>query len=375
MKHPRARIAGLFVIALIGAAPEATRASPPRAAGQTLKPRAPSVAVFLADPRGKTSSLHVIDPSGMDSGVLASLDHREGGALAAAVTSDGIVVASADEDPGPDLSFGATLFAIPGAGGQPRALADRLVHASRPVATPDGKVVVARGEPGIAPPAGSYRIDMLSVDEIDPATRDARILFSSEGYLLFVIGTIDNDAVVYSVGPEGAEIVAIDRTSRHAREVARVAPYARDFSIEGHGLVFLDRDETNSRAWEVVRLDVRNGTRSRPYSGGSPALVPFALPGGDVLLTLDADRGPTTLFGTGIAQRDPALGPGTAHIAAISADHAFATGTMHSSGALGRPFVIDLATGDARFLDAPPGSRATVAGFVTPSIASSGSAR
>lgn len=365
MKHLSGAFAALFALALASGAAEPTGAAPQRSPGVPSF-ETPALAVLVGEPRGKTTSLRFADGMSTRLGPeVAALHHLEGGAVRASVTATGTVVAVADEDPGPDLSFAARLFALE-EGRDPRELADRVVHASRPVPTHDGKVLVARGEPGAYPAAGAFRVDVLSVDEIDLTTRDEKTLYSSEGYLLFVIGEIGNEALIYRVGPDGAAIVAVDRATRHPREVAALPSYARDFSIDGPIVTMLDRDAGDAHTWAVLRLDVRSGALSRVLDGPSMTLSPFSLPGGDVLVTNDAEHGASTLLKGPLAPSSVTQGldRGVAHGAALSASGAFLSGTTRTTGELERAFVLELSTGEARYVDTPSGSKVTVAGFV-----------
>jgi hypothetical protein len=297
---------------------------------------------------------------------VAKLAHLRGAAVSAVTSPEApaTVFAVADVvDDDKDLSFGATLFRLR-AGEDPKALADRVVHASRPVVGPDGKILVARGEVGPDPGAGVPRVDVLWIDAIDPETHDARTLLSAEAYLLYVIGTSGREMLVYRVAPEGSDFVAVDLDTKKVRVITAHTPnLARDFSLdpEKRVLTFTDKPAGDDATdlWAVTRIDLKSNTATELHRGPSMALVPFALPGGDVLVTLDPAKGASTLFGPALP-----LGQGVAHVAELTSDGAFVTGVTNLPGELGRPYVLDLRTQTARFVHVPPGSRAIVAGFV-----------
>lgn len=367
----------------LGAGGDATRAAPePATATTTIA--APEIAVLVGAPEGDSTSLHFVamdGPGTAGSGAplgpaVARFDHAKGAAIravtgpAGAESSTVFVIADVAHDEGAperDPSFDGALLRLR-AGDAPTTLADRVVHASRPVVAPGGEVLVARGERG-APSKSALRVDVLWVDEIDPETAAARTLTSLEGYLLYVIGATDAEALVYRVSPSGADIVAIDRRTKNERVVEKtLPPFARDFSLDPSEktLVYLDRVDADpigaggSAAWHVVRVDLATLAEKELHRGSSMTVVPFALPNGDVLVSLDPAKGPSTLFGPA-----PALGQGVAEPAGISSDRAFLTGEMRAPGGPGRPFVLDLARDVARFVDVPIDERAVVAGFVT----------
>jgi hypothetical protein len=348
----------------------------PKRAAPAAALAAPRLAVLVGEPLGTESALYLVslgDPSSTIDPELgprvARLQHRAGAAVRAVTGKGGAEATSvfvvADTEPDGDPSFAASLFRLR-PGEEPKRLADRVIHASRPVASADGEVVVARGEPGVALPS-TMRVDVLWIDEIDPDSGDAETLTSLEGYFLYVIGVTRREVVAYRVSPSGADLFAIDRATKAERTiVANVPPFARDFSLdpEDQTLTYLDRDTSDpvpagaQATYVIERVDLASGLRTELHRGSSPGAVPFALPNGDVLVSLDPAKGPGTLFGPPLP-----LGQGVAEPAGLSSDGAFLTGIERVPGRLGRPFVLDLTRGAARFVDVPIDRRVTVAGF------------
>ncbi len=365
-------MAALAALSWVGARPDPTGAAP-KSTSVAARVGSPAVAILVGEPLGTTTELHFVaddvDTSLSEASLgapVAKLAHLRGAAVAAVTSPDApaTVFAVADVvDDDKDLSFGASLFRLR-AGESPKALADRVVHASHPIVGPDGKILVARGEVGPDPGAGVPRVDVLWIDAIDPDTRDARTLLSAEAYLLYVIGTSGPEMLVYRVAPGGSDFVAVDLDTKKVRVITAHTPnLARDFSLdpEKRVLTFTDKPSGDDAAdlWAVTRIDLKSNTATELHRGPSMALVPFALPGGDVLVTLDPAKGASTLFGPPLP-----LGQGVAHVAELSSDGVFVTGVTNLPGELGRPYVLDLKTKTARFVHVPPGSRAIVAGFV-----------
>ncbi len=220
---------------------------------------APRLVVLATAPSGSTTTMHLVAPGGTLGPALARFDHAPGASVQAALLPDReTVVAVADHAPGADRSFASSLVRLE-AGAEARLLADRIVVASRPHPLPGGKVLVSRGRPGQDRADGSYRVDELSVDEIDLQGR-ARTLLAGTGYLLFIAAVHGGEVVIYRVGPAGADLVTVPLAGGAPRVlVPSLPPFARDFTVEAGALVFLDRHERDARRWLLWRVELASG--------------------------------------------------------------------------------------------------------------------
>jgi hypothetical protein len=241
------------------------------------------VAVLATPASGTTTTLHLVqaDATALPA-PAARFDHQPWASVQAAVVpGTSRVLAVADVTPGPDRSFASGLVRVePGA--EPVWLTDRVVMASTPHPLPEGRAaLVSRGRAGRDPGDGSYRVDELSVDVVELETGRARTLLAGAGYLLYIAGLHGGEAVIYRVGPDGADVVAVGLEGGATRVlVPRLPPYARDFTIEEGALVFLCRHETDRRRWDLWRVELRTGARQIAGSGarGSRVLPRLALP-------------------------------------------------------------------------------------------------
>ncbi len=216
-----------------------------------------------------------------------AIAHARGAVLRGDVLASGAVVVVADEAGAPDPDWGAALHRVDARGA--RVLARGVYHASRPLASTDGRVYVERGTSGRWPTpeearAGRLRTDALTLDAIDPETADARTVTTWTGYTLHLAGELGGELVVYRVAPEGAELAVVDRASGLTRVVTPLLPFARDFSMDrARGAVVMsNRDAADSRLWTVERVDLRTGARERLYEQRDEAPVPWLTHDGDV---------------------------------------------------------------------------------------------
>jgi hypothetical protein len=321
------------------------------------------VAIVVGDPLGNSSSIVTFDATGArrSIGVFA---HAPGAALRAATISESGVAVVADVTADRDASFAGALF-VAREGEPVRELARRVVHSSTPLAWGD-RVLVSRGVAGAVPEvepssgakaAPPSRVDDLTVDAIDPSTGEAETIAAFHGYLLFIAGRTRAGVALYRVGEGGADLVEVDaRTHAERIILASLPPFARDFSVDEarDRIVFVDRDDG---AWLTLRVDVENGEREVLDRSASMEVVPHVLSSGDVVLTRDSRRGAERLSGD-----DLELGAGVGRL--VDERDGFAAGMLQPAGKLGRPFVVDLATGAPRFIEIDEGSRAIVAGFL-----------
>ena len=338
--------------------------TPSAQAADIAAPKAPRTAVLATYPGAELTSLFLVDAMGSSNlAPVATFGHLSDATVRAVVVpGKSEILATADTTPSRDASFNASLFHLrPHA--PPERLVDRVVHASRPFVTSAGRVFVSRGEPGNEI-EGRMRIDALAIDEIDLATGQSRTVHKANGYLLFLVGGLGAEIVVYRVFPDQADIVAIDPDTAAVRPIVKnLPPFARDFSIDANNnsLVFQNRHESDSRTWVVDRVDLFTGKSSRLFSGSSMTLSPFALPQGGVIFNPR---------GQGLSPLDAnvpviaPLGPGVDVIAASSADGRYLAALHTRPSTFAVPFIVDTKSGATRALTAPANTRVVVAGFV-----------
>ena len=153
------------------------------------------------------------------------------------------------------------------------------------------------------------RVDHLTIDELkagkpdEPAPR-FRTLFAADGFALHIAGEWQTRIVVYRVDASGAAIVLVPEDGSPPKEVARVLPFARDFSVSGNRLVFSNRAPNDSHLWQVEELSLENGSSQVLHVRKDEAVAPFAL-------------GARTLLGTELLA--PA-GPGFYQVADVARD-------------------------------------------------------
>lgn len=337
----------------------------PAFAGDPRAVPGPVVALLATAPEGAHTSLYLAraGDTGGARAPVATFTHREGAAVRGAVVrGTEEVLAVADTLETRDLSFAASVFRL-APHRPPERLCDRVVHASRPLVTASGRVFVSRGRAG-QEIEGRYRVDDLTVDEIDPATGAARTVLSFAGYLTFLAGAHGAEIFVYRVGDGGADLVGVDPDSGALRRITELLPFARDFSVDAQTgtIVMQERDEHDARAWVIERVDLTTGARTRLYRSSSASMAPFAWPGGGVGLS-ERGRGLSLLGGARPLAAAP-LGDGVDLVRAISADGAWVAALHTVAGRLPVPFAVDTRTGAAAALPAPSGVRIEIAGFV-----------
>jgi hypothetical protein len=283
------------------------------------------VALLSTPPAGEETALYLIAPGATAlPAPAARFGHLPYASVQAAVVPGSTtVVAVADRAPGSDRSFASGLVRLaPGA--EPVWLCDRVVMASRPLVW-RGRVLVARGRAGAAPVEGAYRVDDLTIDEIDLGGGAPRTLHGMRGYLLYLVGVAGDEVLVYRVRPDGADIVALARDGRTRTVVPSLAPFARDFAVDAGSLSYENRHETDPKRWVVERVDVASGARQRVG---------------------DRHRGPGSI--DRVVERDV----GRAAVLRVA------------PSALPVPLLVEATTGAERRLPAPAGERVTIAGFV-----------
>jgi hypothetical protein len=294
-----------------------------------------------ADPR---SQLVLFGPAGPT--VTAELEHLPDGSPHGALLPGGGAVVVADRTPDFDRSFAGALLRVEGA--RVTELCDRVVHASTPLVTADGRVFVERGRAG--PDAGDrLRVDELTVEEA--ASEGMRVVLSARAYLLHLAGADGRELIVYRVDPEGASLVGVNMNSGAARTIVRtLPPFARDFTVEAGQLVFANRDDERRDRWVIERVDLPSGRRTRLHTSESQALAPRVL-GGDVAFN---DHGLRMLGGGRVEHR-----AGDDVVEAVSGERA---ALLHySGGALPELELLD--GGQVRQIAAPENTHLQVVGF------------
>lgn len=355
---------GIALLASVAALGFAERdGGAPAHAAPPPSPHGPRVALVATFPGAAHSSLYLVQAGDTaDPAPVATFAHLPDAAVRAAVLpASDTVLAAAEVAETRDRSFNASLFRLrPHA--PPEALCDRVVHASRPLITPAGRVFVSRGTAGPAQ-EGRMRVDHLTLDEIDPQTGAARVVHALEGHLGFLAAWAGHELVVYRIFPGGADLVGVDPDTGAVRPIlAHLPPFARDFSVDAAGkrLVFQNRQTTDARTWEVVEVELATG-RSRPlHAGPSMTMAPAVLPEGGVVFN-PAGAGLRPLDAA--LRVDGPLGAGVDVIAASSPQIPYLAALHTVAGALPVPFLLDTRTGAAALLPAPKGARLAIAGF------------
>lgn len=209
-------------------------------------------------------------PSGTFSGVVAAVDERSGS---------------------PD--YGSALWFI-SPSGETRRLVGGLAVGSRPLAGDDGLVYVQRGMVGLQPEVrGALRVDSLEIDAVDPATGKISVVMTWQGYITHLAGAVGSELLVYRVGPQGAELTLVNRSSGKTKVVARVAPFARDFSIDAkrNVVIFSNRSVTDEQVFTVDRVDLGSGARTELVAMRDDSSTPFVLADGTIFFTAPERRG------------------------------------------------------------------------------------
>jgi hypothetical protein len=279
------------MVALPGSSPVAS-ARPPAALPRTEI----AIVATAHDGDARESDVRIvgIDAKGPHETRLATIAHARGAVLRGDVVrgARAFVVAADDERDRGLGDFGSTLWRVDAAASRATELARGLYHASRPLASNDGAIYVERGKRGAWPTAeearsGVLRVDALSIDAIDPTSGAIRTVYTWAGYTLHIAGEYGAELIVYRVEPRGADLVAIDRATGRSRVVTTLAPFARDFSIDGArgAIVMSNRDDKDAHMWLVVRVDLASGDATRIASVSDDAPAPFALPGGALAFT------------------------------------------------------------------------------------------
>lgn len=334
---------------------------------------APPVLMLSGVPGQTRTDVVVASPGSTDlPSVLASVEHVPEAVVRGAVLPGGSsVVVVADTIPARELSWAASLLMVEPAKA-PRSLTDRVYHASRPLVTPDGRVFVQRGSAGaIVSNTGQsapLRVDDLTIDEVDPSSGSTRSILHWKGYETHLAGALDHELIVYRVGPQGADLVAVHMDTAKVRVVVPSwPPMARDFSVDEtqRAVVVQQLDPGPPRRWVVEQVSLASGVRRLLASSPHRDMVPYAWPDGGVLVNPADRRGPRVVSSSisGI-QLGGLAGSGVLWLRATSTDRAWITGSWAVPGSL--PVGVVVRASDGRVLTVPSqeGHRVDVLGVV-----------
>lgn len=249
-----------------------------------------------------------------------------------------------------DPSFVATLSIV--SPGQPeRVLATDVVRASKPVLL-GSRLFVERGAPGPELADGRYRVDALTVSEVDPLSGRLRTVYEAKGFWTHLAGAIGRELIVYVAGPQGAKLEAVQVDTLAVRTLIATMPaMAHDFVVDAeHQRVLFTIAEPGVERWFIDQVDVSSGRRTRLAEGDQVALLPTVLPSGLAWSTGEG-RGLSWLGRDGVALA--AHGPGFERVRFVTQELVF---TRHEApGAAPQVFVTRLRDGAAVPVVFPPG--------------------
>lgn len=313
----------------------------------------PGVVMLLSEPGGTKTVL--VEQRGDARIQLGAVLHARGGIARGALTAEGFAVIAQMTD-ARDASWSSSLSLLD-ARGRTTATVDRVAHASKPVVTASGEVLVNRGVAGrVVEPVKGYgaplRVDALTVEAVSTTGR-SRVLFRRDGYLLFVAGATAAEAIVYALGPGSTPLLAVDLSSGAVRTVAPHLELARDFSLSGDSIVFTE--SAGREQWRVVKLSLKDGARQELTRAQFLPFVPFQLSLGLALNATD---------GSGLRVGEHALqcvhGPGIDELQATSGK--FAAGLHVHDGQMPRVVLFDLERGTSTAVPQTPGLRPEIVG-------------
>lgn len=207
----------------------------------------------------------------------ATFSHGEGSpVLGTLLPGTRAVIATAVMAEVGDLSFSSALLRLEA--GRVRSLADHVVYGSRPLVTAEGRVFVSRGAPGLLTDEG--RVDALTIDEVHPETGALRTLYSSRGFVLFLVGAVGREVFLYELAPGVARLLAVHADTLGVRElVPQLPPRARDFWVDAkRGRVFFVHSE--GEAWRVAELSLATRAWRDVAASRDVALLPAVLSDG-----------------------------------------------------------------------------------------------
>lgn len=282
-------------------------------------PTSTRIALLLTPENGSDTFLHIVELGRPIPPPVSTLRHLPNAAIKGTVLPTGAVAVIADNEPGRDRSFGSALFLL--TADRKVQLSDRIVYASKPVASPDGKIYVERGLAGSTEPSSShFRVDSLTIDEIDPETGATRTVWATKGYAVYLAGLFETSLILYDVGPARARLLLVDReTGREKPLLASMPAFATDFSITSDGKLLFQNRDPKAELWTIEQVDLVTGKQDRIAATTSSRLAPQAWPNGSI----------TWNTPQGLRSQSLSLSatvPGILKIEAFSADRTMATG-------------------------------------------------
>jgi hypothetical protein len=329
----------------------------------------PAEVALLCSPAGGQSTQLRFQPLGSLelAPVVAEVAHLPGeSVLGSVLPHSKTVLAIATTAPTRDLSFAASLIRLE-ADAPPRFLADRVVPSTRPLVTSTGRVFVQRGKPGTVPTErGAMRVDSLTIDEISTLDGSARTVHTFTGFIAFLAGEFDGRLIVYRVGVEGADLIALHPDALSVTLLARITPLARDFVVDSKGrALYYTQGNPQRGQWFIERLDFDTlKTGALPARGFDMALLPTLFPKeplafspgtGQGLRAVGTDK---TVF--------PSTGKGYERLRAFAARGNIAIGLNEVPSDFATPFAVDLRTGKSIPFVAPAKNLLDIAGLTEP---------
>lgn len=299
--------------------------------------------------------------------VAAELAHLPGETvLGAVLPGTRSVLAIAATMPSRDLSFASSLVRLD-AGKPPRFLVDKVVSSSRPFLTANGRIFVQRGTAGADPTTrGAMRVDALTIDEVSLRDGKPRTVLAFSGFFLFIAGEFDGRLLIYRAGVEGADIVAVHPDALSVQVLARITPLARDFvvDVKNRALYYTQGDPARGQ-WFLERLDLvthKTSPLAAPRSFDM-ALLPTLFPQGTLAYSPKIGEGLRLVGG----DRTVLAGQGNAgyeRIRFFTRQGVLAIGLHEVPSDFPSPFAVDVRTGQALPLLAPPKARLDIAGVI-----------
>ncbi len=319
------------------------RRSTPQAA-----PPPGELALLVSRGLGSETALHFVASDASNGGSLgapvATFSHLPDAMVRGALLpGTRTVIATADRAPTRDHAFDASLLRIE-PGHEAVALFDRVDHAARPLVNADGRVFIGRG-----------RGSALTIEEIDARSGATRVWLAVDGYHASPVALHRGQLYAYVVDGAGASLRASDGSVTRV-VIPELAPFARDFTLDGDVLIYANRDR---HLWTIESIDLVSGARRRLYQSSSSHLAPHVWPGGDV--AFDDGRG-LTLLRDGRANG----ANGVDVVRAVSPDARLIAGWHYAPGALQPQVSIWSAAGTlaARFTPPDDRTRLEIVGFV-----------
>ena len=319
----------------------------------------PEVALLCSRPGTTTTELR-FQPLGSNkvSEPVATFSHLESaGAFGTLLPKSHVVLAVAETTMSHASMWHSEMFRLePGV--KPLALVDRVAIGTRPLVV-DGRVFLQRGRDG------ENGVDAITIDEVNPKTGVARTIHSYAGFWAFIAGAFEGEILVYRSGPERADLIAVHRDTMGVRTLINQMPaLAHDFAVDANGraLYFTLGDQATGR-WHVERVDLKTGDRSRVVEGDEVTLLPTVLPGSKLAFS------PGPALGLRAAESDTVVlashGPGFERVRSITRD-GIAVGLHEIPSEFPLTFAVELKTGKALTVAAPPQHQLDVAGVVEP---------